>query len=79
MTLDLPYHLDRELVEQYAKESDTMLEFTRTARISRDDAKRILKHYDLSDKVKTAGDTLLGSPERAAAVSEQIEQAAGNE
>jgi hypothetical protein len=53
---ELPPHLDRETVEQYAEESATVLEFTRKCRIGRTPAKRLLRQMDLEREVATAED-----------------------
>jgi len=47
MTDELPRHLDRETMEQLARECDTMYEFTQQARIGRNDARHYLHHLGI--------------------------------
>jgi len=56
---DLPRHLTEQQVEQYARESETLLDFSRKCRVGRGEAKRLLKRYDLKDEVKRATKALL--------------------
>ena len=49
----VPRHLDEGKVSQYARESDTLFDFTQQARISRNEAIRLLKHFGLRDEVDT--------------------------
>ncbi len=56
---ELPRHLTRGQVEQYARESETLLDFSRKCRIGRNYAKRLLKEYGLGDEVKRATSALL--------------------
>lgn len=50
----LPNHLDREKIEQYAREATTVYEFTRQARVGRKTAKGLLHKYGLYDEVEAA-------------------------
>jgi len=56
---DLPRHLTEQQVEQYARESETLLDFTRKCRVGRKEAKRYLKQYELRDEVKRVTKGLL--------------------
>ncbi|WP_436910311.1 hypothetical protein [Halosimplex marinum] len=53
--MELPDHLSREDVEQYAREAETLFDFCRAARVSRDRARRILNAFELKDEVEIAG------------------------
>lgn len=55
---DLPPHLTPEEIRQYARESETILEFSHACRIGRNPAKQLLSRYDLRDEVKTGGDLI---------------------
>lgn len=48
---EMPRHLDREKIVRYAKEADTLHEFSRKARVRRKPAKRLLKEYGMKDEV----------------------------
>lgn len=58
---ELPRHLSPEQVERYAREADTLVQFTRAARVGRGDVKRILNDYGLRDEVDTCTSALLES------------------
>jgi|AntRauTorcE11898_2_1112593.scaffolds.fasta_scaffold153791_1 hypothetical protein len=54
MSDDLPRHLTPGLVEQYADESDTMLEFQRNCRVGRNKAKRLAYQFGVKDDLRMA-------------------------
>jgi hypothetical protein len=58
MPTELPPHLDRDTVEQYARESETMLEFTREARIGRNDARQLLHQLEIEADFDRPADRL---------------------
>jgi hypothetical protein len=51
---ELPDHLTREKVKQYAREADSMFEFTQKTRVNRELARRILNQVESVDGVDTA-------------------------
>jgi len=54
---ELPRHLTPELVEQYARESDTVLEFQRRARLGREKARPLLRERGLMEDLKCGAQT----------------------
>lgn len=59
MTTELPRHLDRETMEQLARECDTMYEFTQEARIGRGDARHFLHQLGIDAEFDRPADTLV--------------------
>lgn len=51
MSNQLPRHLTEEQVKEYARQSETMLEFQQSCRVGRHEAKRILIVVDKRDAV----------------------------
>jgi len=58
MATEIPRHLTPELIEEYAKDCETMLEFTREARIGRNDARQLLHQLDIEADFDRPADTL---------------------
>jgi hypothetical protein len=54
---ELPRHLTPELVEQYARESETVLEFQRKARLGREKARPLLRERGLIEDLQCGAQT----------------------
>lgn len=61
MSADLPSHLSERDVRAAANEARTFLEAQDLLRVSRTDARRLLRDRDLFDRVTTAGPESVGT------------------
>lgn len=57
----IPDHLTEEEAREIVRESETVLEVTQKARVNRKRAKRLLRHFEKYDEMKTGSDIMAES------------------